>query len=1462
MEVVTFELTIRDQDGLYIAGARLYQHTTGLDATLAAHVPLQLDVEALRVLALQPSEYGAYLTRQLFGATDALRGAWTSARGYADGAQAHLRLSLRLDAGSDALHAVRWETILDPVNQTPLATDPRIHLVRYLESPSTRSIAPVERSGASTVFALASPTDLESYGLAVLDLDGETDRLRAALDGRPLTVIGRRSGAPSGQATLRALIEILRTSPTILCLECHARYLDGDTILWFENEHGLTERVRGATLAEIVAQAERPPLLVVLLACQSGGDHLHTEALSFLGPRLARAGVGAVLALQGAFSLEAARRFLPAFFQELYSHGAVDRAVSAARASLRDGEEWWRPALWMRFQEVRLWRAGPGGGPLERDRDAKIRAAVLSHAGIMEARLKAFVGRARELAAIRAQIGQLAPTGGYLVIAGRAGQGKSSVIARLVADAEAALAGAGGESSSRPRVLHHFIPLETGADYQVTVLRDLIAQLVLKHELPNLYIESEQKAVLKEYFAAILRQISELGLEETIYLDGIDQIEVDSSGFRDLSFLPPDPPKGIVIVIGTRPDDSLQPLHIRKPRAIYNLPNLSRDDFAQILSRRGVTLDRVLIDQFYNAVQQHALYLDLVARELSYADALPVEEVIAQVAEDPDNIFSLSIHRLSRGALAAEWKATTRPILAALLVAREPLSSGALRVLVGQDSYSVKVSLQRLGGLVADTGQGKHYLYHTKFRDFLREDPARPTRSFLFDAAEEQDWHRRLAAWATPRLAVQSASQRELAQPGPEQERLLYAGRHCISHLAATHAWDEVWRIVDDWAYGRARVRRDHSERAYTLDLNTALQGCLARSGAGFDERLRLLPRVWRYSLLRDSLKLRADLYPSEVLQAFAALGQEQEAMGLVELIAEPSWKAWTLVKIAQILYAHPEKARELKLITVRAREAIYAIPDLEGRTRLFDSLESLGDAEHGQGFTSYCLDELGALLPRLRARASVHQRVQLLADLARSGAAAGAVPAICREVLAETTTMPDHWLRFRLQTMLAYLCFAAGHHDWSAAWFVQARASLTKLPNGRGLARALGLLAIYLAHCDRQEDAARQLAAAKAAMLSAADKEDVFGPFTYIAGLMAKVGRHEDAREIRELIPLKNSTARAAIELAIARGCADGGRADLALRVLARLDKVDGAKSGSGKAKPDDRTAELVEEVLSEVATRISQAGDFDQALALTRERLSGLRAEAALATIATHLAVLGEFARAGQTLAHVGEQALRIPALAVLGVRVARSGDPDQGEAYLQKAHASLLDIPGERTRDEVRKSLAIAFAQHQAYERSLACLATIADIRVKAETIGQLAMLFARRRPLPEAQELLQLTERLLAQAHASDTSDAIRAAHCLLLPQVQRDAEAGPAIQAIRNRQTALGAWRGLATVLDKLGRHEQLAELVRQVWTRADSRGDLLALLSVGGPLLSLRPELGLAIVGSIQWVDSLLEGEL
>jgi tetratricopeptide (TPR) repeat protein len=545
------------------------------------------------------------------------------------------------------------------------------------------------------------------------------------------------------------------------------------------------------------------------------------------------------------------------------------------------------------------------------ERDDRLRALLSDHKGFISNRLASFVGRQKELAEIQLRIQEKTTTGGYITITGQAGQGKSSVIAKLVE-------GYGIENTA-----FHFIPLNPGPDHQVGLLRNLMARLILKYQLSEIYVASDSRPALRDYFPRILAELAAMGKQEVIFLDGLDQLEEEYNGTRDLSFLPNDLPPGIVFVLGTRPNDTLRPLELLKPHYEYQLPNMSRHDFDLILEHRHVQLDKVLADQFYQAMQENALYLDLVAKELAERRMAPPLHIIKQITSNPDNLFSLSIARLKR--LPLLWREVVKPILGVLLVAQEPLTKRHLRQILVVDEDQLNEGLERLGGLIADNGQRRYALFHLRLRDYLRQDEANPDGKYVFASDEEEGWHKTLANWCEKSL--ESDTQTVFPHRTLEDGCREYARWHYVTHLYYAREWQRLFSVLDEVEYGRAKIYRDLSMRSYMQDLDIGRQAILWE-GWTFDERVQLLPKLWQYTWLRSNLTNRADQYSSTAFLILVSLGRQQEAIGLAEMLTEPTHKMQVLLDIAKQVGKEPIRGQECVQILLRACEVARRTKD------------------------------------------------------------------------------------------------------------------------------------------------------------------------------------------------------------------------------------------------------------------------------------------------------------------------------------------------------------------------------------------------------------------------------------------------------------------------------------------------------------------------------------------------------
>ncbi len=316
--------------------------------------PVEIDFERLRQLALDSAAYGRFLAECVF-ADPAARETFGQARASAQAQDLPLRLRLLVGPDAPELYGLRWETLCDPRDGSPLFTGEQVLFSRYLSSLDWRPVRLRPRSDLSALVVIANPADLHRYQLAPVDVPAELARAQAGLGSIPVTPL-----ASGGAATLDDIFERLRDGHDILYVVCHGSQVRGETWLWLEDASGSVARVAGDELVARLVELQQRPRLVVLAACRSAGagDDAHSGdegALAALGPRLAEAGVPAVLAMQGNVTMKTVAGFMPVFFRELQRDGQIDRALAVARGAVRSRPDWWMPVLFMRLKSGRLW---------------------------------------------------------------------------------------------------------------------------------------------------------------------------------------------------------------------------------------------------------------------------------------------------------------------------------------------------------------------------------------------------------------------------------------------------------------------------------------------------------------------------------------------------------------------------------------------------------------------------------------------------------------------------------------------------------------------------------------------------------------------------------------------------------------------------------------------------------------------------------------------------------------------------------------------------------------------------------------------------------------------------------------------------------------------------------------------------------------------------------------------------
>jgi CHAT domain len=332
----------------------------GGDVDISRVGEAQFDFERLRASELDTLPYATLLTNGLFK-DPAVALAFGEARSTAQALEASLRIQLGIESNAPELQNLHWETLLDPRDGSYLFAGEQVLFSRYLSSQDWQPVNLRPQTPVTALVVIANPANLSEFQLMPVDVEGELKRAQTSMRG-----IGMTTLASGGTATLNNLAGRLRDGGhDILYLVCHGSMVDGEPWLWMEGEAGNVARVPGSNLVARLKELRRRPRLVVLASCKSagpgdGGNTSADSALVALGPRLAGAGIPAVLAMQGSVSMETVADFMPVFFRELLRDGQIDRAVAVARGEVGDRPDFWMPVLFMRLKSGRIWQDAPG----------------------------------------------------------------------------------------------------------------------------------------------------------------------------------------------------------------------------------------------------------------------------------------------------------------------------------------------------------------------------------------------------------------------------------------------------------------------------------------------------------------------------------------------------------------------------------------------------------------------------------------------------------------------------------------------------------------------------------------------------------------------------------------------------------------------------------------------------------------------------------------------------------------------------------------------------------------------------------------------------------------------------------------------------------------------------------------------------------------------------------------------
>ena len=798
------ELHLVAQDpGVYSVWLRFRHAAAAVDAHLIPGVPptVAIDQAALYEVAQDPDVYGQRLTAMLF-ADERLRTAFLMARSEAEGAGEALRVCLRLDVQDEGLHALRWETLYDPLHGGRLFTSGRVILSRYVDS---ADLTPIELRAPRQLRALvvvAAPTDAEVYGLATIKVADELSRARTALGPVNYATLAREQ--TRSPVTLAAIGQAMRDGADVLYLVAHGKLVEGGSFLCLEGPDGQAAWTPGPQLVEQIAQLPRRPLLIVLASCQSAGQSHDQGALAALGPALAGCGVAAVVAMQGDVSLETVAALTPALLRTFLQSGQIDLAMSAARAAVLQQPDWWMPVLFLRVRSGQILQqpyaseahlTGPFQGAVAR--------MVEDYAAI-------FGGRDRELEALDAWLDR--DPRPYAFLHAPTGRGKTALLLHWAARIQ-------------QRGVWVVIVVPISLRYQTASAESALGALAAA--LANLHGESERRSIyfgspdqLRLAIADYLRRPLGSGMRLLLILDGLDEAQGWHVG-RELFPAEPGPHLRVVASARERAQmtrtDWYEQLGWQEGQTVdLNLGALRRDAMRAILRQAGGPLP---------AVSGDVRVLDEVAR-VSEGDPLTVHFLVAALRDGtlaPGGLVGLTpgleayvrawYKELEQQSSQADAVAA---VLSLCAVALGPLTSEDLQRLAPEHlrrRATLNQAVEQVGRFIIGDGSAvSGYVFsHPRLREIFVER--------VLSEDERRELLQRFVADG------QTLYERRV-RPLPA-----YVRRFWVSHLAEISAWSQVERVLTEFVAGDA-----HSEQPWAA-ARVAVEG----NYAGYLQDLNLL---------------------------------------------------------------------------------------------------------------------------------------------------------------------------------------------------------------------------------------------------------------------------------------------------------------------------------------------------------------------------------------------------------------------------------------------------------------------------------------------------------------------------------------------------------------------------------------------------------------------------------------------
>ena len=552
--------------------------------------------------------------------------------------------------------------------------------------------------------------------------------------------------------------------------------------------------------------------------------------------------------------------------------------------------------------------------------------------------------------------------------------------------------------------------------------------------------------------------------------------------------------------------------------------------------------------------------------------------------------------------------------------------------------------------------------------------------------------------------------------------------------------------------------------------------------------------------------------------------------------------RQYTLLRLAQHLYDAQEWPHLFMMLDMHQ----YGWAKLHYDPSTFSYARDLDFGRRAATWSGWRLEESLGLFPHLwrytflrcslksRANQYPSKLFHLLLLLGREQEVLG---------LAELLTDPSHQALV-FQSIAEYLSMQPVRKAESLQISLRAHEIAGSISDSKQQAWALRRLAEALVQTQRWEQAEKVARSISDSNMQSEVLED-------LAGALARAQRWEQAEEVA--CSISSNPKRARVSMKIVGALAQAQRWEQAERVACSISSSSAracafsALAGALTQAQRWEQAESFWTLAAEVARPIS---DSDER-AWTFSALAGALTQAQRWEQAESFWTLA--AEAARSISNSDERA-RVSMKLVEAMAQAQRWE---------QAEEVARSIPNSYQRVWVLTMLAEALAQAQRWEKAeevARSISSSADNKQKTRAFCALAVALEQDHRQEQAERAWERAKGAASVSTMySDKNGALKELAGALV-RTQRWEQAEEIARSISDSKQQAAALKNLIEVLIKYYKHDRILHLVQRSYLQAETRDFALQEISLAAGLISLKPEIGIALYEAFKWVDTFLAG--